>query len=303
MTMKTAAVAASLLLAAACSSDGGGADKPPDLVKLELKLEQYQTKALSTHSILTDRVIALERKTDAQKNLIDVLEVDVKRLRSEVEAFRAAAGSSPTPTPAVRQPDATSPPPSKVEDAMARTEAALNELKKGTSEEQVANDLKPVADLASARLVEALGTNATDPKLTAAIEGVLAKLPPKSIEEPLKTALADRLRRGSAVRVIGAVRDLGLSKVLEAHTADADDDFCVLVGSAMLFCKNRYGVPALFRGLKSKHKDTRFLALTTLRMVNRDALGYDYNLTPEQNSFAIKKWEEWWDANGPKLFE
>jgi hypothetical protein len=300
--MRPAIAVAALALAACASRPATDGPVTEDkLTKLELKFSTVEAKMTSLWKEVTQSIADLKRDATVLRSALEVQQVEIRRLYAEIDKLKsggAAAGpKTPNgpPTPAI-----------PTEEALVRAAAALNALKRGEKVETVVADVKPISGVAAVTFMEALGKteNLADVELLKKLEEVIASLPPKALEVPIGDALRDRARRTSAVKIIGRIGDPGLSKVLEPFSQDADEDFCVFVGQALLACKNRNGVPPLLKALKAADKQTRFLAVKELRGVNKNqALGYDFNLSPEENKEAIRQWEEWWQKFGPALFE
>jgi hypothetical protein len=298
------AAAAVLGLLTACESTGkGDAEKQDEqITRLKIQWDNEKNKMVGLCNEVTRRLMDMEKRMNSQEALVSVYEVDIKRLRAEVDALRTAAAGGAKVGPDVK-PDVTTPQ-VPTQEALMRVGMAIDALKKGGSPDDAVTEVRPVAGIAAPRFMEAIGTHATDPDMVKRLEAVLVKLPAADLKVPLEIGLKDGTRRVSCARVIGMVGDHGLAKLLELYTADADDYFCYEVGRAMLACKHRLGVPPLLRVLRAKDELHRMLACSELSRLNkRDPLGYDYKKTPAENGAAIKAWEEWWDKNGPRLFE
>src|SRR2546428_8363377 len=91
-------VFASIVLLASCSSGPSSeeAARASEVEKLGIKLAQYQDKAMAVTSDLVDRVGKLEGKISQQRDLIDVLQIDIRKLRSEMDALKCGASSPPS---------------------------------------------------------------------------------------------------------------------------------------------------------------------------------------------------------------
>ena len=297
-------LAAAIGLLAACDSTGTTADEKHDkeILRLQTDWEKEKNKMVGLCNEVTRRLMDMEKRMNSQEALVSVYEVDIKRLRAEVDTLRTAAAGGVKPGPEVK-PEVT-PPPVPTQEALMRIGMAVDAMKKGGSPEEAEAEVRPVAGIAAPRLIDAIGTNATDPDMVKKIEAVLVKLPVADLKVPLEIGLKDAARRVSCARVIGMTANHGLAKLLELYTADPDDYFCYEIGRAMLACKHRLGVPPLLRVLRAKDELHRMLACSELSRLNkRDPLGYDYKKSPAENGAAIKSWEDWWDKNGSRLFE
>ena len=100
------------------------------------------------------------------------------------------------------------------------------------------------------------------------------------------------------------MKDRELSKILEEYIGDADEDFRLNVGDALVSSRNSSGIPLLLQCLRSEQNATRTIAISALKKVNRgDDMGYKPQLTPEANAAGIKAWDEWSDKFAKTLFE
>lgn len=297
--MKHAWVVVFAAAVAGCQTGGGRADDQPvtkrDLTDAELKCKEEADRAFAHHKQMTETIGRLEGRMSTLERRAETQEIEIRSLNDRLA--RAGAGANPTdPPPTV--------PPVPAEDAIKEVDNQLTRLKNGLPVDGVAKVLAPLAKYAAPKLCETLKNAFRDVELMGRVEQVLERLPAAELRYPLEDSLRDRVARYPAARVVGRVGNRELSKVLEAYTADADLYFCYLVGDSLTKCRNRSGVPALIRVLRSEDKNTRFLAISALRaLANENTHNYDFTKTPEQNMAAIKLWEEWWDKSGAKLFE
>jgi hypothetical protein len=297
--MKFALPLAALAGLAACATSPSDPGREPDHVtKLRLEIERDKTKMVGLYNELTRKYMDMEKRTVSLENLVAIYQVEINRLKKEVEM--AGAGTKQQP---VNPPDPKELP-IKTEEARLKAELALNDLQKGLKIEDIIAEMKPIASVSTIVFADALSKHATDFDFLKKLETVLAAMPAKSLEIPLQEAVKDRRRRNSAAQIVGETKDLALSRILEPYTADPDDYFCYLVGGSLLKCKNRQGVPALLRPLRSDDKQLRMLTIKALKEVNgNNAFGYDWSKDSVENASAIKTWHDWWDKDGKKLWE
>ena len=289
-------VIAAIVLVLSCSQVETAPQDSMDekLTRLEMKFQQKFDNAFKLYNELLEKVLTLEKKIAALENENKLLMIDVKQLR---EKAGAAAGGTPREGPA--QPDRA--------ETSVKIDVALAKLKSSPNVEktvdEVAKELVPLSRYSATKMAEAL-KQISSPGYTAALEKILAQCPVEDLKEPLGAAVKDRVRRSSAARVVGAIGNLELSKILEPHIGDADPNVQVEVGEALLDCKNRMGVPPLLKALRAAEPDYRFRALLKLKKVNnRETYGFDVNKGPEENAAALKSWEDWWLKEGEKLFQ
>jgi len=264
-----------------------------EILALETKVGDTNAKANLFANDLTEKMGRLESRIAALESTVKTQDVHIRTLEDKIAQLRGGAG----------QPDVTQPP-MTAEDSIKEVDNQLARLRNGFRPEEVAKALQPLAKYAAPKLCETLKTSFRDIDLMRRVEQVLAKLPASDLKIPIEDSLKDRVARYPAARVVGEIGNKELSRTLEPYTSDADLDFGYLVGSSLVRCRNRVGVPALIRVLRSEDKNTRFLAISALRPIAGDStLNYDFQKTPEQNGAAIKAWEEWYDQNGAKLFD
>jgi hypothetical protein len=267
-----------------------------DLLDLEKKIAETKDGAFLHSREVTEKIGRLESRVAALESTVKTQDVHIRALEDKIAQLRGAGAGA-------GQPDVTQPP-MTAEDAIKEVDNQLARLRNGFRPEEVAKSLQPIAKYAAPKLCETLKSSFRDIDLMRRVEQVLAKLPASDLKIPIEDSLKDRVARYPAARVVGEVGNKELSRTLEAYTSDADLDFGYLVGSSLVRCRNRVGVPALIRVLRSEDKNTRFLAISALRPIaGENTLSYDFQKTPEQNGAAIKAWEEWYDQNGAKLFE
>ncbi len=301
--MKAVLLAAVVAMLSACAASQDAKPGESDaLTRLRLEIERDKNKMVGLFNELTNKNIYLEKKVTSLENEVSTYRVDLKRVRSELDNLRTAQGGGTKTDPPVNPNEKQIP----TEEARMRAELAVSDLKRGGVKlDDVVNDMKPIASVASIIFMEAVAKNPTDTEFVKLLENVIVRLPAEFLRLPLQEALGKPgTARASSARIIGRVADFKLSTLLEGHTADADLYFCFEVGRAMLACKNRLGVPALLRALRSEDEMIRMLAISSLKAVNKgDTLGYDYKKDVVDNSAAVKSWGDWWDTTGKKLFE
>ncbi len=285
-------VASAILVLLSCTSvyTAEPQDSLKDKVaKLEAEMIAKTDRAFKLYSELTESVLKMERRLGDLERENQLLKIEVKQLREKI----GSGGTGREGAPVV---------PDLAEISM-KIDTALAKLKATANVEDGVKELVPLARYSVTKMAEAL-RQISSPDYTAALEKVLAKCPVEDLKGPLAKAVEDRVRRTSVARVIGAVGDAGLSKILETYTGDSDPIIQVELGVALIDCKNRMGVPALLRALRASDSDCRLRAILKLKKVSKgETFGFDLNKTAEENAVALKSWEEWWQKEGPKLFE
>jgi HEAT repeat protein len=248
-------------------------------------------KAHAVYAQLTEDHLRLERRVAALESENQLLRIDVKKLNERIDAL-GAGGAKGVPPPLSAD----------LADVGMKIDQALAKLKTTGNVDEAARDLVPLSRYSVTKMTDTLKQFGS-PEYSSSIEKVLAKCPPAELKGPLEEAVKDR-RRTSVARVVGAVRDPGLSKILEPYTGDSDPIVQVELGQALLDCKNRMGIPPLLNALKAGESEIRFRAILSLKRLNRgETFGFDMNKTADENSAAIKAWHEWWQKDGQKVFE
>ena len=285
------------LAAVGCSSVD---EVPPDtvedkLTKLEVQMTAKLDKAHAVFTELTDNYMRLQRRVGDLESENKMLQIEVKRLNDKVELAGAAS-------PRTEGPQGQAPGPDMAEVGM-RIDQALAKLKTTGNVDEAAKELVPLSRYSAVKMTEGL-KQITLPDYVADLEKVLAKCSPLDLKTPLEEALKDRARRSSVARVVGGTRDPGLSRILEPHASDADPVVQVEMGQALVACRNKAGVPPLLKALAAPESEIRFQAILSLKRLNKgQAFGYDMNRGADENAAALKSWQEWWQKEGPKLFE
>jgi hypothetical protein len=264
------------------------------LTRLEVKFQQKHDSMFTFYQELLKKVEQLEKKVTTLESENKILQIDVQRLREK-------SGATGGGTPKEGEPSGD------LAEVSMKIDVALAKLRSSNHGEEAikeaAKELVPLSRYSTTKMAEAL-RQISNPAYTAALEQVLAKCPVEDLKGPLGTAAKDRLRRSSVARVVGAARNLDLSKILEPHIGDADPIVQVELGDALLACKNRMGVPPLLKALRASESEFRFRALMSLKHVNnRETYGFDVNKGSEENSAALKAWDDWWQKEGQKLFQ
>lgn len=281
-----------------CQTPGGqdGAVTRKELFEMETKFKNISDRAFLVHTEMTQRLQNMEQRVAALESLIKTYDAEFKHVNAKLADL--SAGRSSQPTTGVTNPSMS------IEEAAREVDTQLTRLKDGLPPDGVAKALAPLARQAAPKICEALKSSLRDIEYMKKLEYVLARLPAAELKISTESALKDRVARYPVARVVGDVGDKELSRVLEPYTSDAELDFCYLVGNSLVRCRNRAGVPALLRALRAEDRNTRFLAIATLRPLNNDeTLGFDFNKNADANTAAIKAWEEWYDKAGPRLFE
>ena len=288
--------AAALLAVMGCSSVE---QEPPDtvedkLTKLEVQMTAKLDKAHAVFTELTDNYMRLQRRVGDLESDNKMLQIEVKRLNDKVETAGAA---SPRTS---EQPQGPSP---DMPEIGIRIDQAMVKLKTTGNVDEAAKELVPLSRYSVVKLVEAL-KQISLPDYVADVEKVLAKCSPLDLKTPLEEAAKDRSRRSSVARVVGGSRDPGLSRILEPHAGDSDPVVQVEIGQALVACRNKAGVPPLLKALAAPESEIRFRAILSLKRLNKgETFGYNMNQSADENAAALKAWQDWWQKEGPKLFE
>lgn len=281
-------IAAVILVLLSCSSvQSAPQDSLEDKVKkLEIQMTQKLDKARVVYDDLIERLMRVERRVAALENENQLLRIDVKKLSEKLESAGARGA------PGV-----------DLSEVGMKIDQALAKLRTTGNVDEAAKELVPLARYSVTKMIEALKQMGS-PDYVAAVEKVLAKCPVAELKGPLEDAVKARERRTSAARVIGAVGDNGLSKILEPYIGDSDPIVQVELGQALLSCKNRMGVPPLLKALGAPESEIRFRAILGLKRVNNgQTYGFDMNKGSDENAEALKSWNDWWQKEGQKLFE
>jgi hypothetical protein len=287
-----------LAATAACNLGGGGQqqdDGAPltkaDVHRTQMELSAKYDSAYEMVRQLTEQVMRLESRTVALENEMKLKDTELRSLNDKVARLQGAANDAPGGN-------------LRPEEMHKLIETQLTRLKDGLRKEDVARTLAPIARFAAPRLCEALRSSLRDIEFMKRLEFVLSQMPPAELKIPLADSLKDQVARYPAARVVGDVGNYDLSRVLEPYTADGSLDFCFLAGDSLVRCKNKNGVPALLRVLRSEDQNLRLLASNTLARLNGERnMGYDFQKNGDQNAAAIKAWEEWYEKEGGKLFQ
>lgn len=277
--------------------------------KLSAQVAQKNDMQALLYEELVKRTNGMEKKLGEVDILVNTMKAQVARLEDLAKSMRAeidALGKAPAATPQVPgQPAAETTKQLKIEDILLEIETIVTQLRGGKlkTDEAVAK-LKPYAQHAAPRLITELHESIARFDYTKQLEAILAKFPPAELKVPLTGALKRRATRDAATRIVGQAKDKELSKILEEYIGDADEDFRLNVGDALVSSRNSSGIPLLLQCLKSDQNATRTIAIAALKKVNRgDDMGYKPQLPVESNSAAIKSWEDWSDKYAKTLFE
>jgi cell division septum initiation protein DivIVA len=249
---------------------------------------------------------ALVERTGKSEALVAALEISVRALEDQVKTLRAqveglSKGGASTPAAPADAPK----PQVKLEDILREIEVTVAELRNGRlPAPDAAARLKIHAPQAAPKLLGEIRDHFANLDYTRQLEGVLAQFPPAELRTPLQTALQQRSTREAVVRIVGAAGDRELSRLLEPLAQDADEDFLLALGEALVKCRNSAGIPLLVASLKSEQPATRLIAVSALKRVNRgEDLGFRAQAPAGQNAAAQKAWEEWAEKFGKAVFE
>lgn len=273
-----------------------------------------------THKTISDLDIKFTNKNDLQVQLynelleknrklveeIAQLQMKTTVLESNLNQLQEKIARTPTlpVSPGGDAPSVTAPR-KPIEEIVRDTHGAMDRLRAGkATPEEVGEQLRPYAREAAPLVVEELRRSITKPDFAGQLETVLSKFPPGELKVPLQKALAERVVRFSAARVVDKVKDRELSKVLEEHAGSDDEEFRLQAGESLVACRNAAGIPPLVKALRSPERDVRITALRALKAVNAgEDFGFRAIQGPEQNAQALQSWEEWEKKFGPSLFD
>lgn len=262
------------------------------LASIEQVQEAQNAKQARLYEDLLDKHNKIQERLTHMDSVVKILETTSKRiedrLRKGVSPGNGGGGEEVKPA-----------------DVATRTTEALLGLRTGkVSVEDVVANLRPIAKDAAPLLVEELKRAATDTKYANQLVAILSNLPSAAIRIPIVAALQDRgLLRTFAARIIGNLKDRETSKALESHATTDDEDFRLVVGEALVSCRNPAGLPLLVQSLRSKEYANRVISIEVLRRLNQgEDFAYRAN-RPNENDDAIRKWEEWAKTLGKTIFD
>jgi outer membrane murein-binding lipoprotein Lpp len=277
--------------------------------KIKAQVAQRNDMQALLYDKLVDRANQMEKKLVEIDILVNTMKAQVARLEDLQKTMQGqidALGKAPAQNPAgAGNPTVDAPRTMKIEDILLEIETVITQLRGGKLKtDEAVTRLKPFAQHAAPRIITELRDSITRYDYARQLEQVLSKFPPAELKVPLQDALKRRNTRDAASRVVGATKDKELSKILEEHIGDLDEDFKLNIGDSLLSCRNAVGIPLLLQCLKSDQGATRTIAIAALKKVNRgEDLGYRPQLSPESNAAAIKAWDEWSDKFAKTLFE
>ncbi len=269
--------------------------------KINANLNVY-SDLVNKYDDLNKRVVEMNTLVTALASRAEDLVDQVKLLTARVQTLGqapAAAGGAGEPLPRGIEV------PKKLDEILREVETTLTHLRNGKlPQDQAAILLKPFARDAAPRMIQEIRTHLVNTDYAKQLEGILSGFPPDCLRVSLGSVLLERGLRDSAARVVGSTKDRDLGKILEEYVATPDEGFRLLLGDALVQCRNAKGIPLLVQSLKSPQLDTRTIAISSLKRLNQgDARGYRSALGPEPNADAIKAWEEWADKFGGVIFE
>jgi uncharacterized small protein (DUF1192 family) len=270
------------------------------ITKVHVELSNKNDGQNAAYNGLVDANRDLMNKVATLERRVLVLQADVDRLKA-IPAAAPAAASNPSgidpqpPLPTARKP----------EDVLLELEEALVKLRADKANpDEIAAQFKTYARFAAPALVDELRKPTTKTIYTTRVEQILAQFPAADLEVPLQKGLEEGGPRFSMARVVGKVGDRKLSKILEPHAGTVDEDFRLAAGEALVLCRNAAGVPGLVKCLRSDQRDTKMIAISVLKRLNRDEdFGYRPHRPAEDNAEPVKKWEEWLEKFGKVLFD
>jgi hypothetical protein len=272
-----------------------------DETQLKLKIEKLNSNQTLLYERVVANVEALNKKVAEMDGLVRAMRASVERMEDQVKMLQA---NPPTGAAGSASPEAKGPN-TRLEDILREIDTTLRELGAGKlRKEEAAQRLKPYAKDAAPKILDEIEASTTKFEYTKQLEYILAQMPPAELKVPLQRALAQGGVQESAARVIGATRDASLSRLLEEYVAVKDEDFRLIVGEALVQCRNPVGIPILIQSLKSDQEASRTISIASLRKINRgEDFGYRALLSVDQNAAALRSWSEWADKFGKTIFE
>jgi hypothetical protein len=310
MSLRAAVVLAAALAAVGCESypdessagRGGGVDEK--LTKLEIDLANHKQGQVYTYEQLVNANKGLVERSTKLEMLVTALQTSVAHLEEQVKSL-AARLAVDRPNPPVGEAPALAPASKKLEDILREVEETLSQLQSAKiARDEAATLLRPYGRHVAPRLLDEIAKSVTRFDYVKQLEYVLSRLAVPDLSLPLREALTRPGVRDSAVRVVGLTKSAELSRILEEHAAVPDDDFALLIGEALVQCRNAAGLPPLLKALKSEQGANRTIAIAALKKTNgNEDFGYRPQLPPASNAPAIKSWEDWAATFGKSIFE
>ncbi|MDP6958959.1 MAG: HEAT repeat domain-containing protein [Planctomycetota bacterium] len=266
------------------------------LAELEKSTSATNSKQTLLYNQLIDSYGTMERKVNEMDAITKIVDTTVKRLEDRLSKAPVPKNGEEGTLPKERPAVASIP---------AQVASVLRGLKtRNMSVEEAVLNLKNVALESTPLLTEQLTKPLGDRAYRNAIESVLSNLPLEAIQKPVTDLLAlPGMVRMSAARIIRNHADRTLSGALEEYTKSPDEDFRLVIGEALVASKNPAGVPVLVASLKSKEYSNRVIAIDLLRKLNGGKdYGYRASKSEEENTSAMKQWDNWRDGAGKELF-
>lgn len=282
-----------LALLGACAASGSSAQEESEMIRRINVLEAKNNSAVAFYEDLSKKVVDLHKRLSDLSNQFIVLQTANADLESRLKAGAAAA-------PAVVGDGG----PPADENAIRKTELTLKALKSGEADETTTiRELFPFARVAAPLVMEELRRNLISPKYAPTLERVLSTLPVDAVRGSVAEAAKSREMLAPVSRIVGALGDLELSKILAGTLASADEDLRLEIASALVKCKNPDGLLPLVNLLRSEKWDIRMLAIDALKKINRGAdYGFNARASAAENEAAVAKWKTWQREFGPNLF-
>ena len=268
--------------------------------KLEIELKNKNDLQVHLYRELVQKHTGLGDRVTAMDSLLRALQATSGRLEDQVKAILANSQSNPQDAPKLTPPD-----PNKLPEIILFVKTKLNELRQGKIKtEDAVQLLLPYADNAAPLALDELAGAVTNFDYAKQLETILSKFPAGSLKVPLQAALRQRGLRESAARVIGQTKSPELGKILEEHGETDDQDFKLVIGESLVQCKNAKGLSILIISLRSGEVTNRTIAIAALKkLAQHEDFGYRAALNTEQNTKAIKSWEEWYEKGGKSIFD
>lgn len=268
---------------------------------LEIKTKNENELSVHLYKDLVQKHAELVKQVTEVDVLVRAMQSSVSQLEAQVKALVKGQEKAPKipDGPQVESPKDNLP------DILLHVNTTLGELRQGKLKtEEAVSLLVPYATHAAPKVLDELAGAVTKFDYAKQLESILAKFPGDSLKAPIGQALKQRGLRESAARVIGQTKNPELGKLLEEHAEANDEDFRLMVGEALVLCRNVKGIPILVVSLRSGEVTTRTIAISALKRLARGQdFGYRAQFTNEQNAASLKSWEEWYDKGGKTIFD
>lgn len=310
MIMKYFATGIVLMLLISCSQQPVQEDKGKvftDMEKLNSKIETLREIVNRLSEDIKDRLSELDKKDQnllselrqTQKEIADV-QRDFQDLLKVASKSTTPAGSNSNSQPVLQKP----------EEVRMRALKALEQLQTTHWVDDAAAVLLTNPEITAPIVSEEL-KRAANPQRQAYMNDlvrIIARYPEKySIDIVEKSITSESaFLRMAAIDIVKSSGSNSLSQVVEKFMDKFDEYTKYTIAESLVFCKNKAGIAVLLNGLSTTDMGVRLLAIQALksRATDGESFGYRFELPPDSpdNTAAIKKWLEWWEANKDKLW-